>query len=171
MLVKSPIPANIKSNGGPQMLARHQNSIFHLICIGSEWTESFCFGKLRFWKIVLPISFQIPARTFCFEKSRPGNNSHIPYRVNQLLLRCFAIHEQQDLKKLVRKLSISAQLLETFDLLCPKPFQKLLCFFPPNPKEGNPRFPDAGGDRQTPRSKPLPTRPGMKYVCKVNPCC
>ena len=38
----------------------------------------------------------------------------------------FDIHGKLDLEKLVLKLSISAQLPETSDLLCPKPFENLV---------------------------------------------
>ena len=37
--VKSPHPAHKKSNGGPQMLARHQKSGFDLTWAHFEWTE------------------------------------------------------------------------------------------------------------------------------------
>ena len=81
-----------------------------------------------------------------------------------------------DLEKLVWKLSISAQLPETFDLLCPKLLENLV--FPISiPKGANPRFPkandDSGDDRQTlkSRSRLLLTHPGMKYFCKGKPRC
>ena len=55
----------------------------------------------------------------------PGKrtNSHTPNRLDQPLSWLLDINEKRDLKKLVWKLSISAQLLETVDLLCAKPFE------------------------------------------------
>ena len=82
------------------------------------------------------------------------------------------ISDKLDFEKLVPKLSCSAHFPETFDPLCPKPFQNI--FLEPDPKGTNPRFPDAAiGDEQTLKfkSRPLPKYPGMKYLREGNPRC
>ena len=66
--------------------------------------------------------------------------------------------EEPDLRFLSQKL-----------LTCYKPCRSKTLFFDLNPKGPNPGFPDAGADAGRilkSRSRPLPTRPGMKYFRK-----
>ena len=103
------------------MPARHQMLGFNLIWVHFEWMEYCVCKNTVFGKSVAPSFFKIPQK-----------NSRTPNRLNQPLSVSFAINEKLDLKKLVWKLSISGQLPELFDLLCPKPFENIT--FDLNPK-------------------------------------
>ena len=108
--------------------------------MSSFWMDKhFIVDILYFGNMV----FKIPQKKRrVLNEARSGKNSHTSDSPNQPLSLCFDISGNLDLEKLIRKLSVSAQVPGTVGLLCPKPFEHLV--FRLQSQRGKiPRFPDS----------------------------